>query len=163
MAGHMNFNHLRERLDREPGAGERQEHAKRELQAELDDHAAGLTQLRRARALTQVQVARALGTSQAQVSRIENQADMYLSTLQSYLGAMGGQLELVGIFDGQRVALSLDEVLEAASDLQIPKDLTSRGSSRRAKTASSSRASSKRAAASSARGRSTRSGRASSK
>lgn len=66
--------------------------------------------MRRARALTQTQLARALDVSQAQVSRIESQADLYLSTLESYLGAMGGHLELVGVFDGVRGPLSLGTV-----------------------------------------------------
>jgi hypothetical protein len=53
--------------------------------------------------------------SQAQVSRIENQADLYLSTLRSYIAAMGGELQLRAVFpDGQAAIISADELLEPA-------------------------------------------------
>jgi hypothetical protein len=41
--------------------------------------------------------------SQAQVSRIENQTDLYLSTLASYLEAMGGELTIAASFGGGTV------------------------------------------------------------
>jgi DNA-binding transcriptional regulator YiaG len=57
---------------------------------------ASLAQLRKARALTQVQMSRAMGISQGEVSRIERQADLLLSTLASYITAIGGRL-VIGI------------------------------------------------------------------
>jgi DNA-binding XRE family transcriptional regulator len=72
-----------------------------------------LADLRRARSLTQTTLARTLGCSQAQVSRIENETDLFLSTLQSYLEALGGRLELVGVFDDERVTLKLADLVEA--------------------------------------------------
>lgn len=78
---------------------------------ELEQLALG--DVRRARAMTQTQLAKALGVSQAQVSRIENQADLFLSTLASYIEAMGGELELVATFpDDKRVALSVGDLAE---------------------------------------------------
>ena len=74
-----------------------------------------------ARALTQAQLAKALNVSQAQVSRIEHQADLYLSTLESYIAAMGGSLELVAVFDDTRVVLTLSELADTSQD--TPADL----------------------------------------
>jgi hypothetical protein len=55
-------------------------------------------------------------------SRIESQTDLYLSTLANYLEAMGGRLELVGVFDGDtRVTLNVDDVTgEPPRDLSRP-------------------------------------------
>lgn len=112
MAGHRPWSDITHKIDELPDAVERREHAKRDLDEEIAAHERSLAELRRARALTQSQLARALGVSQAQVSRIEHQADLYLSTLQSYLDAMGGRLELVGVFDHEtRVTLMLGDVL----------------------------------------------------
>jgi transcriptional regulator with XRE-family HTH domain len=48
-----------------------------------------LAELRRMAGVTQVQLADALATSQGQISRIERQRDMLLSTLSAYLTALG--------------------------------------------------------------------------
>lgn len=110
MAGRTKWKDIRAQRDDEPGVEERREAARAQLLAELEAHEAGLAELRRARSFTQTQLAAALEVSQAQVSRIERQADLYLSTLRSYLEAMGGRLELVATFeDGPPVALSIDE------------------------------------------------------
>ncbi|MFM8940905.1 MAG: XRE family transcriptional regulator [Phenylobacterium sp.] len=55
----------------------------------------GLGELLRAAGKAQVEIARALGVRQPTVSRMERQADMYLSTLRKYVAAMGGELEIV--------------------------------------------------------------------
>ena len=47
-----------------------------------------------------------LGTSQAALSKMENQGDMQVSTLRRLLGAMGGTLELAAQFDGWRVDIA---------------------------------------------------------
>lgn len=77
---------------------ERYASARQELDADLALHRQTLGALRRARALTQTQLAQSLDVTQAQVSRIESQADLYLSTLRSYVEAMGGELELRVVF-----------------------------------------------------------------
>src|SRR4051794_36821787 len=54
-----------------------------------------LAELRRARALTQTSVAESLGIGQGEVSRIEHQADLLLSTFARYIDGVGGALTLV--------------------------------------------------------------------
>lgn len=88
------------------------EEAERE-RYELEQLALG--DVRRARAMTQTQLAKALGVSQAQVSRIESQTDLFLSTLASYVEAMGGELELVATFPDRRVALSVGDLAESSA------------------------------------------------
>lgn len=48
-----------------------------------------LAEIRRATGITQVELAATLGVGQAQVSKIERQSDMLLSTMASYLDALG--------------------------------------------------------------------------
>ena len=62
----------------------------RELKQEVE----GLRELRQAAGKAQIDIAAALNIKQPSVSKIERQADMYLSTLRSYVEAIGGQLEL---------------------------------------------------------------------
>ena len=57
-----------------------------------------LAELREAHALTQVQFAKLLGVEQAAVSKMERRTDMYISTLQTAIKAMGGDLEIRAIF-----------------------------------------------------------------
>lgn len=57
-----------------------------------------LDELRAARALTQQQVAKLLGVEQAAVSKMERRTDMYISTLQTAIKAMGGDLEIRAVF-----------------------------------------------------------------
>ena len=61
-----------------------------------------LYRLREARGLTQVNLAKVLEVNQGAVSRMEKRTDMYVSTLRSYIQAMGGQLQVKAIFpDGE--------------------------------------------------------------
>ncbi len=57
-----------------------------------------LAELRRARDRTQVDVAQAMNNEQAAVSKLERRDDMYLSTLQAYVQALGGELKLIASF-----------------------------------------------------------------
>jgi len=68
--------------------------------------ALALAKLREASGTTQTQIADAMGVSQANVSRIEAQEDVYVSTLGRYVAAMGGRLELTAVFPGHRVQLN---------------------------------------------------------
>jgi transcriptional regulator with XRE-family HTH domain len=54
-----------------------------------------LQQLRKARRLTQEQMAKALNIGQDSVSRLESRSDLLISTLSSYVRAMGGELKIV--------------------------------------------------------------------
>jgi len=75
--------------------------------AELIAEEFALRELREAEELTQEDVARRLGGRQVYISRLEKRADMKLSTLREYVGALGGKLELVVSFPkGRRVRLS---------------------------------------------------------
>ena len=60
-----------------------------------------LQELRKAKALTQVQLAESLGIQQATVAKYERQSDLLLSTLRSYVRAMGGNLKLLVEFPGK--------------------------------------------------------------
>ncbi|HZQ50762.1 MAG TPA: XRE family transcriptional regulator [Bryobacteraceae bacterium] len=61
-----------------------------------------LEELRAARQLTQVQMAKLMQTTQGSVSKIERRTDMYVSTLASFIEAMGGKLEIRAVFpDGE--------------------------------------------------------------
>src|SRR5471032_1160774 len=57
-----------------------------------------LHELRRARELSQVHLAELLETTQGEISKIEHRTDVYLSTLRSYIQAMGGELEIIARF-----------------------------------------------------------------
>ena len=57
-----------------------------------------LQDMRKARKLTQESMAELLGIRQDSVSRLEKRADLLLSTLRSYVKAMGGDLKLVAEF-----------------------------------------------------------------
>lgn len=75
--------------------------------AELIAEEFALRELREAEELTQEDVARKLGGKQVYISRLEKRADMKLSTLREYVGAIGGKLELVVSFPkGRRVKLA---------------------------------------------------------
>ena len=60
-----------------------------------------LQELRKAKQLTQVQLAETLGVQQATVAKYERQSDLLLSTLTSYVRAMGGELKLMVEFPGK--------------------------------------------------------------
>lgn len=66
-----------------------------------------LQELRKAKALTQVQLAEILNIRQATVAQMEKRSDLMLSTLRSYVEAMGGRLNLVVEFpDREPVSLA---------------------------------------------------------
>ncbi len=64
-----------------------------------------LAELRETRGATQQQVAEDLHSSQANISRIEHQDDLLLSTLRGYVSALGGRLEVTAVFPEQRITL----------------------------------------------------------
>lgn len=82
-----------------------------ELEARGDELRRGITdaialgELRERRESTQASVAAALGSSQPNVSRIERQDDLYLSTLEEYVAALGGRLRILAVFDDETVEL----------------------------------------------------------
>lgn len=61
-----------------------------------------LKELRKALALTQAEMANRLGVGQDTVSRYEQRTDMLLTTLQSYIRAVGGHLTILAEFPNRQ-------------------------------------------------------------
>jgi transcriptional regulator with XRE-family HTH domain len=69
-------------------------------------HRMALEELRAAKQLTQTDMAEMLDVPQSSISRIEQRADMYLSTLRNYIHAVGGALQIQAVFpDGGTVVI----------------------------------------------------------
>jgi transcriptional regulator with XRE-family HTH domain len=66
-----------------------------------------LAAIRRATGLTQTELARSLGVGQAQISKIERQSDMLVSTLASYLMALGATAQILVEVGDQTVTYDL--------------------------------------------------------
>jgi transcriptional regulator with XRE-family HTH domain len=65
-----------------------------------------LAELRAARDLTQEHLSSVLGVKQSAVSKLERRADMYVSTLRSFIKAMGGDLEIRAVFPDGAVRIT---------------------------------------------------------
>ena len=94
---------------------EEQRQAINQRGAELIAEEATLRQLREARERSQEEVAKKLHIKQAAVSKLERRTDMYLSTLRSYIEAMGGKLEIVAHFQDRAVRINQFETLDPES------------------------------------------------
>jgi len=95
-----NFRELRDGMSAEAKAASVAEHSR--LVDEMSLH-----QLRRARELTQTKIAGELHMGQGDVSKLERRTDMYVSTLASYLQAVGADLEIRAVFpDGRAVKIT---------------------------------------------------------
>ena len=68
-----------------------------------------LVEIRRAAGRTQVELALAMTTSQGQISRIERQSDLLVSTLIAYLTALGADARLVVSVGGKPITQELTE------------------------------------------------------
>lgn len=77
-----------------PLSPERRERIEAET-ARLQAEYMTMQDLRRAREMTQVRMAEILGKSQVTIAQMEKRTDVLLSTLRSYIEAMGGHLDLV--------------------------------------------------------------------
>lgn len=93
------FSELEKKMSRRAQA--KAEKRASELLAEMPIH-----ELRRARELSQERIAEILDTQQANISQIERRTDMYISTLRSYIEAMGGQLLIIAHFPEGDVAIN---------------------------------------------------------
>lgn len=71
-----------------------------------------LYELRQAQQLSQEQLARELHVKQANVSKIERRTDMYISTLRTYVEAMGGELEITAKFPDGAVKIKQFETVD---------------------------------------------------
>ncbi len=95
------FSELSAPIDADP-----QRHARVEGYQRAMRDAVALTELRESRRATQTQVADAPQVSQAKVSRIEHQEDLYLSTLGDYVAALGGRLEIAAVFPDETIVFT---------------------------------------------------------
>ncbi len=66
-----------------------------------------LSEMRKARSLTQNAIAEQLHIDQGAVSRLEKRTDMYLSTLRGYVEATGGRLEVRAVYADETIDLEL--------------------------------------------------------
>ena len=73
-----------------------------------------LQALRKQLELTQESMAERLDIRQGNISKVENRSDMLISTLRSYVEAMGGTLELVARMPG-RPPVTLDGFTDSAT------------------------------------------------
>ncbi len=96
----------------------------------LKQEVEGLREMRQLAGKAQEDIATALNIKQPSVSKIEKQADMYLSTLRSCVEAIGGKLELTVKLPG-RPALRL----QGLSDGTVAEDRPTRTVARRRKHA----------------------------
>jgi transcriptional regulator with XRE-family HTH domain len=118
-----NFKELQAKMS--PASRARSEHRAQVL---LDEMA--LDELRVARQMTQEHLARILRTSQAAISKIERRADMYVSTLQNMVRAMGGALEIRAVFPEGNVVINQFEDLNEQQAKSKAEDSTSEGTPR---------------------------------
>ncbi|MGD9633139.1 MAG: helix-turn-helix domain-containing protein [Pirellulales bacterium] len=88
MAGHRNFSELRDKMSPERRA--RSDARVKEMMEEML-----LAELRKFAGRTQEEVAAELGVSQPCLSKMENQSDMQIGTLNRIVTSLGGRLELV--------------------------------------------------------------------
>ncbi|MDQ2681193.1 MAG: helix-turn-helix domain-containing protein [Candidatus Eremiobacteraeota bacterium] len=86
-----NWGALRAKMSPERQAANRA--ATQQMLAQLPLH-----EIRRARKLSQQTLAKSMGRSQPEISNLEHRTDTYVSTLRSYIEAMGGSLDIVAHF-----------------------------------------------------------------
>jgi transcriptional regulator with XRE-family HTH domain len=96
---------------------------------ELKEEVESLRELRKAAGKAQADIAAALNIRQPSVSKIERQADMYLSTLRGYVQAIGGELELV-VHLPSRPALHLQNLGDILPEPKIPPNRAARTTKR---------------------------------
>jgi transcriptional regulator with XRE-family HTH domain len=95
---------------------ERRRRIEARAQARIEEELA-LRDLRKAMGKTQVEMARKLRISQVTLSDTERRTDVMLSTLRKYVGALGGELDLIARFPDRepvRIAQLSDLVPTAA-------------------------------------------------
>ena len=99
MSGRHSFRELTKEFS--PERRRRIDEIKTELLGEMPLH-----ELRRARALTQRDLAEMLQVNQPAVSKLEQRTDVYISSLRSYIEAVGGKLKIVVEFPEGEVAIT---------------------------------------------------------
>lgn len=86
-------------------------------------YAMGLAALRQALDLTQADLAGRLGVSQANVAQVEKRGDMLISTLRSYLEAIGGDVSiLVSLPGGEEIEVALQALAPSSPAASLAVD-----------------------------------------
>ncbi len=104
-----NFSTLRAKMSPEA-------RARAQAKAHIDMTEMALDEVREARAMTQEHLAKLLGIKQAAVSKMERRADMYVSTLQAMIKAMGGTLQILAVFPEGKVEIDQFRNLSRSHD-----------------------------------------------
>jgi DNA-binding XRE family transcriptional regulator len=113
MSGRTKWSALRDPVMADPQRRARIVARERAMEAIIE-----LAKVREQRGVSQAELARGLDVTQANISKIEHKAlsgeDLYLSTINNYITAMGGQLQLIAKFPDQEIPIpilmpSLDE------------------------------------------------------
>ena len=99
MSGLHSFSELTK--DFTPERRSRIDAMKAELLADMPLH-----ELRRARALSQRDLAERLKVNQPAIAKLERRADVYVSSLRSYIEAVGGKLKIIAEFPEGEVAIT---------------------------------------------------------
>ncbi len=73
----------------------------------LNQMAVTMRELRAFAGRSQVEVAEAMGVAQAEVSRLEARTDTKLSTIERYVKALGGEVEVVARFGDRSLRLHI--------------------------------------------------------
>lgn len=79
---------------------ERQDRIMAEFE-KLNTEYLALQQVRQAAGMTQTEVADAMDMAQSNVSKLENQTDLHVSTLKRYVEALGGELHISATLPGK--------------------------------------------------------------
>jgi ABC-type oligopeptide transport system ATPase subunit len=93
------FKQLRDKMSKES-----QKRAQEKAQQMLSQMP--LSELQRARSLSQENIAETLLMKQASISKMERRTDIYISTLRRYIEAMGGQLDIIARFPAGDVKIN---------------------------------------------------------
>ncbi len=99
MSGHKPWSELTKNFT--PEQRREIEEMTRQALAEMPLH-----ELRQARELTQKQLAETLNVNQPAVSKLEQRTDAYISSLRSYVEAMGGKLKITAEFPEGEVGIT---------------------------------------------------------
>ena len=101
--GARKFSDLVAHIENDPERRVRVDALEQEAWDELAAH--NLGELRRARAVTQAELARRLDRAQPAVSAMEKTDDHLVSTVRAVVESLGGRLEVVAVFDDERVPI----------------------------------------------------------
>ena len=104
MPSTRNFQDVIDKLRQDPERASRMDALKANYEAE--QRAFQLSELRRALGLTQVELAALIGRSQTTISQLENgETALSIDTLRSIVTQLGGTIEIIAVFENQRIPL----------------------------------------------------------